>query len=42
MNAWLFVTAAYAVGVTLTAILLAWAYASMRRAEARAEALKRP
>ena len=42
MNPWSFVTAAYAVGVALTACLLAWAYASMRRAEAKADALKRP
>ena len=42
MNAWPFVAAAYAVAVLLTAALLAWAFASMRRAEARADALKRP
>ena len=42
MSAWPFVTAAYAAGVALTFCLLAWAYVSMRRAEARAEALKRP
>jgi len=42
MNAWPFVIAAYAAGVALTLCLLAWAYASMRRAEAKAEALKRP
>ena len=42
MNAWPFVAAAYAVAVLLTATLLAWAFASMRRAEARADALKRP
>ena len=42
MNAWPFVAAAHAVAVLLTAALLAWAFASMRRAEARADALKRP
>ena len=42
MNAWPFVTAAYAVGVFLTAVLLVWALVSMRRAEAKADALKRP
>jgi hypothetical protein len=41
MNPWLFVTAAYAVAVALTAALLMWAYASMRRAEAAADSLKR-
>jgi hypothetical protein len=40
MNAWPFVTAAYLVAVALTAALLLWAYASMRRAEAAADALK--
>jgi hypothetical protein len=42
MNPWPFVTAAYAVTLGATAALLLWAYVSMRRAEARAEALKRP
>ncbi|HET7709183.1 MAG TPA: hypothetical protein VFK50_06575 [Sphingomicrobium sp.] len=42
MNPWLFVTAAYAVAVGLTAALLLWAFVSMRRAEAKADALKRP
>ena len=41
MNPWPFVTAAYAVAVGLTAALLLWAYASMRRAEAAVDALKR-
>ena len=41
MNPWPFVAAAYAVTVALTIALLAWAFASMRRAEAAADALKR-
>ncbi|HEY6047676.1 MAG TPA: hypothetical protein VIV07_01370 [Sphingomicrobium sp.] len=41
MNAWSFVAAAYLVAVCLTAGLLGWASASMRRAEAAADALKR-
>ena len=41
MNAWTFVTAAYAAAVLLTAALLLWAFASMRRAEAAANALGR-
>ena len=41
MNPWPFVTAAYAVAVGLTGALMLWAYASMRRAEAAADALKR-
>ena len=41
MNPWLFVTAAYGIAVALTAALLLWAYASMRRAEAAADALTR-
>jgi hypothetical protein len=41
MNPWLFVTAAYAVAILLTAVLLLWAFASMRRAEAAADALTR-
>jgi hypothetical protein len=41
VNPWLFVAAAYAVAVGLTAALLLWAFASMRRAEAAADALKR-
>jgi hypothetical protein len=41
MNAWAFVIAAYGVAMALTVTLLLWAYASMRRAEAAADALKR-
>ena len=41
MNPWPFVIAAYAVAVALSAALLLWAYASMRRSEAAADALKR-
>ena len=41
MNPWPFVAAAYWVAITLTVGLLVWAYASMRRAEAAADALKR-
>jgi hypothetical protein len=41
MNPWPFVIAAYGAGVALTGALLLWAYASMRRAEAAANALKR-
>jgi hypothetical protein len=41
MSPWPFVIAAYAVAVALTAALLLWAFASMRRAEATASALKR-
>ena len=41
MNAWTFVTTAYAAAVLLTAALLLWAFASMRRAEAAANALSR-
>lgn len=41
MNAWPFVIAAYAIAVALPAALLLWAYASMRRAEAAADALKK-
>ena len=41
MNPWPFVAAAYCVAITLTAGLLVWAYVSMRRAEAAADALKR-
>ena len=42
MNAWPFVIAAYGAGVALTVALMAWAFLSMRRAEAKAEELKRP
>ena len=41
MNPWPFVIAAYAVAIGLTAALLLWSYASMRRAEAAAEELAR-
>ena len=41
MNPWPFVAAAYAVAIGLTAGLLLWAYFSMRRAEAAADALSR-
>lgn len=41
MNPWPFVIAAYGIAVGLTLALLIWAYASMRRAEAAADALKR-
>ena len=40
MSHWAFVTAAYAVAGVATVGLLAWAYASMRKAEAAADALK--
>ena len=41
MNQWAFVVAAYGVTAVATAALVAWAYWSMRSAEANAEALKR-
>jgi hypothetical protein len=41
VNPWLFVIAAYGVAAALTLALLLWAFASMRRAEAAADALKR-
>ena len=41
MNPWPFVAAAYGVAILLTATLLLWAGASMRRAEAAADALTR-
>ena len=41
MNHWAFVTAAYAVAAIATVGLLAWAYATMRKAETAAEELKR-
>jgi hypothetical protein len=41
MNPWSFVIAAYGISVGLTLALLIWANASMRRAEAAADALKR-
>ena len=41
MSQWPFVIGAYSVAILLTAGLLGWAYASMRRAEAAAEELTR-
>ena len=41
MNPWPFVMAAYCVAIGLTLTLVLWAFASMRRAEAAAENLKR-
>jgi hypothetical protein len=41
MDPWAFVIAAYAVAILLTAALVLWAYRSMRRAEAAADALGR-
>ena len=41
MNPWPFVAAAYLVAICLTGGLVGWAYASMRRGEAAADALKR-
>jgi hypothetical protein len=41
MNPWPFVVGAYSVAILLTALLLIWAFASMRRAEAAADALTR-
>jgi len=41
VNPWPFVVAAYGVAFALTIALLLWAFASMRRAEAAADALKR-
>jgi hypothetical protein len=41
MSPWPFVLAAYAVTGALTVALLVWAFASMRRAEAAADALRR-
>lgn len=41
MNPWPFVAAAYVVTIGLTSALLLWALASMRRAEAAADALSR-
>ena len=40
MNHWTFVIAAYAVTVLGVAGLIAWAYASMRRAETAADSLR--
>jgi hypothetical protein len=41
MSQWAFVIAAYTVAVAATAALLLWSFASMRRAEAAADALTR-
>jgi hypothetical protein len=41
MNPWPFVIAAYGVTIALTIALLVWGFASMRRAEAAADALTR-
>ena len=41
MNHWPFVLAAYGVTVIATVVLVAWAFLSMRAAEAEADALKR-
>ena len=41
MSPWPFVTAAYALAIGGTAALLLWAFVSMRRAEAAADALRR-
>ncbi|MEO7655116.1 MAG: hypothetical protein ABIS23_05470 [Sphingomicrobium sp.] len=40
MNPWPFVTAAYAVAFIVTAALILWAYATLRRAEAAANKLR--
>jgi len=41
MNPWPFVIAAFAIALGGTALLVLWAWRSMRAAEAQAEALKR-
>ncbi|HKN41509.1 MAG TPA: heme exporter protein CcmD [Sphingomicrobium sp.] len=41
MNQWAFVTAAYGLAALVTLGLVAWAYLSMRKAEADVEAVKR-
>ena len=41
MNQWSFVIAAYAATLLAIAGLVLWAYASMRRAEAAADSLRR-
>ena len=41
MNPWPFVTAAYGVAIIATAALILWAYASLRRAEAAADKLRK-
>jgi hypothetical protein len=41
MSPWPFVIGAYSVAILLTTALLLWTHASMRRAEAAADVLKR-
>ena len=41
MTQWNFVVAAYGVTLLATAVLLLWAWQSMRRSERRADALRR-
>jgi hypothetical protein len=41
VNPWPFVVGAYLVAILLTAALIAWSFASMRRAEGAADALTR-
>jgi hypothetical protein len=41
VNQWSFVAAAYLVAICLTTGLLGWSFASMRRAEAAVDSLKR-
>jgi hypothetical protein len=41
MNHWSFVIAAYVIAIGGTVALLAWAFVTMRRAEAAADELKR-
>lgn len=40
-NQWAYVWAAYALTFVLTALVLGFAYAAMRRAEAKADALRK-
>ena len=41
MNHWPFVISAYAVTISAVAVLILWAYGSMRRAEAAADKLRK-
>jgi heme exporter protein CcmD len=41
MNPWPFIIGAYGVAILAVAALVAWSFATMRRAEAAAEALPR-
>ena len=41
MNHWPFILSAYGLTMALTAVLILWAWTTMRRAERRAEQLKR-